>query len=277
VAADAYEAQLAANRSAIRATRARLVAYVTGMWFGLGSWMVGDVERFVAIILPAVLAAQRTTAILTDQQIALVVAARLGTVPRPLGISLEPLVGANVRNGVEPDAVYRRGGAQVWDALAKGEPLPVAVERGAMRIVQNLGTDLQLAKTHAAREVVRSTPGTFGFKRVLVGDKSCGLCALAATQRYNREDLLPIHPACDCDVEPLLEATGQIIDEAALGRIHDLAAEFFSQSDTRGASMGSHTNDKRQFDFRDFVIVHEHGEYGPVLARKGQQFEGPAT
>jgi hypothetical protein len=276
VAPDVYEAQLAANRAAIRATRARLAAYVSGIWFGLGSWMVGDVERFIDRILPAVTAAQRTTAVLTDQQIALIIARHLGTSPRPLGLALELLAGAPLRNGTPPELVYRRGGAEVWDALGKGEPLEVAVQRGATRIERNLGSDLQLAKTHAAREVIKATPGAFGFKRVLVGDKSCGLCALAATQRYNREDLLPIHPACDCDVEPLLEPTEQVIDEAALSRIHELAAEFFGHDGTRGDSAGSHA-EARTYDFRDFVVVHEHGEYGPVLARKGDHFEAPAA
>ena len=269
---DAIDAQLEANDAALRRTRARLVAFATSLWFGLGSWNVPDVERFVAVMLPAVLAAQRTTAALTDLQLALLAARFFGTTPAPLGLDLAQFVGAKVRTA-DPELVYRRPGAVVWDALGKGEPLEVGVEQGAKRIASLVATDLQLAKTHAARAVMTaSDSGTGYFRRVLKGDKSCGLCALTSTRRYRTEDLLPIHPGCDCDVEPLLGDPDLVIDQAELDRIHGLAREFFGES--RASGIDRRTG---EFDYRDFVIVHEHGEYGPVLARTGDHFTGAAA
>lgn len=274
---DALDAQLAANRQAIRDTRARLIAYATALWFGLGSWNVPDVDRFVAALLPVVLGAQRTTARLTEQQIALLVARFMLAPPKPVGLDLEALAGAPLRNGADPVEVYRRPARVVWQALAEGVPLDVAVERGAVRLEQLAATDVQLAKTHAARQVMAATPGTYGFRRVLTGESSCGLCALAATQRYHRGDLLPIHPACDCDVAPLLAPSEHVLDPAGVAKVHALAREFFgAKTDAYGASTGSHP-EHQPIDFRDFVVVHDHGEYGPVLARRGDHFEGPAN
>lgn len=268
-------AQIAANRAAATAVRARVVAFVTSSWLAMGSWNVGDVERFITQVLPLVLAGQRTIASLTDAYLAMLAARHFGGLPEPVGVPTELVTGAVLRNGTDPQLVYRRGGAEVWAALSAGEPLEAAVDRGLKRLVSITATDLQLAKTHTARAVFDRSPEDrkpTGFERTLEGDKSCGFCALASTRLYHREELLPIHPACDCDVAPFYGDGDLVADPARLEKVHALARDFFGTSRAAGVDLGT-----GQFDYHDFVIIHEHGELGPVLARVGEHFQGPTT
>lgn len=273
MAPDPLDLQIAANRRAAAAVRGRVLAFLTATWMGLGSWNVGDVERFIALVLPVVLAGQRSVATLTDSYLAMMAARAFGTLPEPVGVDPALVSGAVLRNGVDPELVYRRGGAVVWDNLAKGEPLLVAVERGLARLTSIASTDLQLAKTHAARLALVAQPKgqePTGYVRTLEGTSSCGFCALASTRLYYVEELLPIHPGCDCDVEPYYGDRALVVDPARLEQVHALARDFFGTSRASGVDRDSGT-----FDYHDFVIVHEHGELGPVLARKGQHFSGP--
>lgn len=274
MAPDPLELQIAANRRAAVAVRGRVLAFLAASWMGLGSWNVGDVERFVALVLPVVLAGQRSIATLTDSYLAMLAARAFGTLPEPASIDPVLVSGAVLRNGTDPELVYRRGGAVVWDNLAKGEPLPVAVERGLVRLTSIAATDLQLAKTHTARQVLEQQPSgrePTGYVRTLEGTSSCGFCALASTRLYHVEELLPIHPGCDCDVAPYYDDPNLVVDPNQLERVHALARDFFGTSRAAGVDIAT-----GEFDYHDFVVVHEHGELGPVLARKGNHFSGPA-
>lgn len=93
-----------------------------------------------------------------------------------------------------------------------------------------------------------------GYRRVPAGGNVCELCLTAATQRYHRDDLMPIHPGCSCDVEPLYgsEDPGQVIDLVT-----------------------SDTGEPAAVDNPSDVVVQDHGELGPVLAVRGQAFRGP--
>lgn len=273
MAPDPLALQLAANRRSAAAVRARVLAFVTATWLGLGSWNVPDVERFVALVLPIVLGGQRTIAQLTDSYLAMLAARALGGLPEPVSIDLDLASGAALRNGTDPELVYRRGGAETWAALAAGEPLEVAVDRGLARLTSITTTDLQLAKTRAARQVLGNQPAgrePTGYVRTLEGTSSCGFCALASTRLYHVEDLLPIHPACDCDIAPYYGDQALVVASDELERVHRLAQDFFGTSRASGFDRGT-----GEFDYHDFVIVHEHGELGPVLARQGQHFQGP--
>lgn len=266
----AYQAQ-------VSAVRARVLAFIAASWVGLGAWRDADVEKFIALVVPMVLGGQQTVSSLTNAYLARLALLRFGGAFIPADIHLRRVTGAAVRAGTPPEDVYYRAGKQTWTALSRGYSLTAAVQQGLDRAQEAAATDLQLAKTYTAREVIAQDERATGFRRVLEGPSSCGLCALAATQRYNRGDLLPIHPACDCTVEPLYGAEQVDPGGAQLARIHELAAEFFNapaDGQTHAISAGSHS-DKRGLDFRDLVVVHQHGELGPVLARKGQTFTGP--
>lgn len=257
--------------------RRRVLAYLGATWLGLGSWRDSDVDAFVALIVPMVLGGQRTIASLTSAYLAELAVLRFGGRFEPAQIDLRDVTGAAVRAGTPPEQVYARAGTQTWTALSRGADLQQAVAQGLDRAQEAAATDLQLTKTHTVRAALEQDKrGPTGYRRVLEGPTSCGLCALAATQRYLASDLMPIHPACDCGVEPLYGWNDQVLAPGERDRIHAHAADFFGPGvDTHAASAGSHSA-RRQYDFRDFVVVNDHGELGPVLGRKGQTFTGPS-
>ena len=105
-----------------------------------------------------------------------------------------------------------------------------------------------------------------GYIRTLTGRENCALCYVASTQRYNRKDLLPIHPKCDCGEMPIYgtQDPGQVIDEARLEATHDSIAQRF----------GTSARDARSIDYSS-IKIQQNGELGPVLTVRGQKFTGP--
>ncbi|MGV9364517.1 hypothetical protein [Amycolatopsis sp. NPDC003731] len=184
----------------------------------------------------------------------------------PLGLRPAEVTGTALR-GVDPREVYRRPGVQVWTSLSEGRTFDEAVKDGLRRAVSVAMTDLQLAKTHTARKVFENDDRVVGHRRTLTGSEDCAICRVAATQRYHREDLQPIHPGCDCGVAPIYGDSdpGQVIDRKGLEDVHDAVAERFGES----------AADARAIDYRKLILVENHGEIGPVLTVKGQHFDGP--
>jgi hypothetical protein len=128
-------------------------------------------------------------------------------------------------------------------------------------------TDLQRARTLTAQTVMAQQPRFTYYVRTLQGERDCALCLIASTQRYRKEALLPIHPGCDCGVEPVRADfdPGQVIDEAKLEAIHAAVQAALGESDRAG----------RAVDYSKVIIQHNHGEIGPVLGYRGQRFTGP--
>lgn len=135
-----------------------------------------------------------------------------------------------------------------------------AQERATKLVVD----DLALAHRHAARATILEFPAVTGWRRVLHPEKSengvCGLCVVASTQVYGREQLLEIHDGCNCDVMPIVGGRdpGRAWNSDELKRLYAAA----------GGTEGSALKEVR-------VQVHEHGELGPVLRRHGEAFRGP--
>jgi hypothetical protein len=255
---DAYNLQVAS-------TRRRTEAVVRAFWNRLPDHRSADIERFVQQVVPLVEGAQTQVAGLTDAYLAQTLTALTGDPVAPVGIPTEVARGAR---GVPAAEVYQRPGVTVWNALADGVPYREAVERGLARALDLTSTDLQLAKTHSAQLVMEDNDDVAGYRRVLTGTHSCGLCVVASTQRYHRGNLMPCHPGCDCGVLPIVGDTdpGQVINESRLEGAHERIAERFgvSSSDARDP-----------IDYRDVLITHEHGELGPILGVRGQKFTGP--
>jgi hypothetical protein len=246
--------------------RARVLPVVLQMFNGLGSWRDTDIERFTTAVVPLIVGAERQMGSLTNAYIAAMVADMLGTPPtRP---AADVATGAALRGGVDPAEVYARPIRTVWRALADGKDMDAALAAARLRLWQLTTTDLQLAKDHAARQTMTDDHRVVGYRRVLKGSRSCGLCVIATTQRYHREDLMPIHPGCDCGIAPIVgdHDPGQIINEPLLEGTHAAVQDRFGVS-------GRTARDP--VDYRDLLVMHEHGEIGPILSRKGDHFEGP--
>jgi hypothetical protein len=246
------------------AIRSRVETYARTLWGSLGSWRDADIARMVAQIVPVVNGAQMQMVALTDAYLnAVAIAAGL---PMPTAATTARAVTGTATRGVDPREVYRRPGVTVWTALSEGKPLSEAVDAGLARLLNLAGTDLQLAKTRTSLNRLRGDRGTVGYRRVLTGKEDCAMCVIASTQRYHREDLMPIHPGCDCDVAPIRGNVdpGQVIDPDRLEALHQSVADQFGRSDRGG----------RDIDYR-LIEVREHGELGPVLTWRGQHFDGP--
>ena len=245
---EAYDSQ-------VHAIRQQITAFGQAYWDSLPHYRASAVEDMIQAITPRVTAGQLRIADLTR--------AYLAQCARELGwkVVLPPIDQDEIRSarGVDPRIVYRRPAVDVYTALAAGKPLPQAAAEGRLRLTQLIGGDMQLAKVHASRQSMRGYPeeGQF-YRRVLTGRENCALCVVASTQRYYRGDLLPIHPGCDCDVQPLPPglAVNQVIDEDLLEQVHQITADRLGVSDRGG----------RTPDYRKLLTVSEHGEYGPTLS-----------
>ena len=252
---DSLNSLTEAYDSQVHAIRQQITAFGQAYWDSLPHYRASAVEDMIQAITPRVTAGQLRIADLTR--------AYLAQCARELGwkVVLPPIDQDEIRGarGVDQRIVYRRPAVDVYTALAAGKPLPQAAAEGRLRLTQLIGGDMQLAKVHASRQSMRGYPeeGQF-YRRVLTGRENCALCVVASTQRYYRGDLLPIHPGCDCDVQPLPPglAVNQVIDEDLLEQVLQITADRLGVSDRGG----------RTPDYRKLLTVSEHGEYGPTLS-----------
>ena len=245
---EAYDSQ-------VHAIRQQITAFGQAYWDSLPHYRASAVEDMIQAITPRVTAGQLRIADLTRAYLAQC-ARELGWKVVLPSIDQDEIRGAR---GIDPRVVYRRPAVDVYTALAAGKPLPQAAAEGRLRLTQLIGGDMQLAKVHASRQSMRGYPaeGQF-YRRVLTGRENCALCVVASTQRYYRDDLMPIHPGCDCGVQPLPPglAVNQVIDEDLLEQVHQITADRLGVSDRGG----------RTPDYRKLLTVSEHGEYGPTLS-----------
>lgn len=242
-----------------------LIRALLTLFTGLGSWRDPDRDRFIGQAVPLVRGGQRATADLAAAYIAQRASAHVGRVIRP------PIVGddhaVNLRSGVDDHDVYGRPFLELYTALSEDRPFPEALQLAEQRLDVIADLDMQQGYAEATREALNQLEGDaapVGWRRVLVGEWNCALCAIAATQRYHKQDLNAIHPGCDCTVEPLYDDVGQVIDPDLLERTHDAVEELVGTVD-RGA---------RDPDYRK-ILVRDHGELGPMLAKPLDRFTGP--
>lgn len=241
--------------------RDRVVSFVLAAFDSLGGQRDADAAEFLDRVLPTVLQAQQTMGQITDAYLSALLADMLGTAPAPAGVLLPEAL-----RGVDPAEVYERPFVTTRTALSKGKAYTQAVAEGRTRLLSITETDLQLARTHAAQQSMKRGGARF-FRRDLRSSKSCALCVIASTQRYRVENLMPIHPGCHCKPVPIPgdRDPGHVIDEALLREAHDAVAKGIGQSDAGG----------RAPDYREVIITRQHGEYGPLLAVRRQNFTGP--
>lgn len=246
---------------AVKTLKTRLAARAVAA-FRSGEWRDADADRFVATAVPLMLAGERAVASLTDAWLSRRLSTQLERRVTP-GLDTRQVTGRAARD-VDPDQMWRRPYVKVRTDLSEGTALDAAVQAGATLIGSLVSTNLQLARTHTARAVLSSTTGVVGYRRVLTGSVSCALCYVASTQRYRKRDLLPIHPGCDCTVEPIIDTDypGRVLDPETLEGTHEAIADRFGTSDRYA----------RAPDYRKAMIVEEHGELGPVLAVKSHRF-----
>lgn len=249
---------LATYRDIQRQLRRRSAAAVATAWTRLGSYNEADVERFVEQIRPVVQGARQASARATEAYLTSY------TDGGPVG-----LPAPQIRNGISVDDVYRRPFVDVWTNLAAGRRWEDAVRSGQIRAVGAVNTDIQLASTHTSQMWIETQPAVTGFRRVLGPGDNCGLCIAASSQRYRRQDLMPIHSNCGCSVSPLFD--GQRPDRDAYDEVLRLAEPV---ADRQGRSVTDRRVLSRVRPGRDRpdVQVREHGELGPTLTDASHSF-----
>lgn len=257
-----------AYRRSSERLRQHIIRYLTLAWGNLDDYRTADIERWVAQIVPVVEGSLRQMASMTDAYLAAVETVTTGERAAPIGAETPT---TETLRGVPASEVYQRAGVTVWTALSTGIEFPDAWQQGIDRATSIATTDLQLAKTHTSRSILARKTNVSGYRRVLEGARSCGLCVVASTQRYRKGDLMPIHGGCDCGVLPIYgtDDPGQVINPDTLDGIHERIADRFG-----GIDEGARGRDGIP-DYRDVLVTHNHGEIGPVLSRKGDAFTSP--
>ena len=225
-----------------RRIRSALERAVADAWTNLGTWDEEDVDRWLLTVLPLVAAAQRTGAALTNAFLAAVVGRS------PIGLPLDDLTGAAVRNGAPPREVYRRPFVTYWTALKDGADWADAHTAGRARASSTAAMDVQLSMRATLRAVGERDDNILGYRRVPDGD-ACEFCKLIAGQRYTVSDLMPVHNRCGCGVDVITR-------------------------ENRGDFTGRAEND---LDLPARVAIHEHGELGPVVTDANHHFTDAAA
>lgn len=226
-------------------------------WMSFGGWYeTAAVMALAAELADASTAAQQTAAGIAAQYVETLLAVLDIRVPAVAAPKLQP-----VRNGADLKLVHSRPAETFRRAIATGgedtEAADLAIQRGSglMR------TDLSLVTRETERSYYAEA-GIKGYRRVvrpeLSKSGSCGLCIVASNQVYKSDDLMPIHPPwCKCTTMPILgeDDPGRRLNDA------DLKAMYAAAGSTSTEDL---TNVR--------VQVNEHGEFGPVLTRKGDGF-----
>ena len=268
--------QLTASHQATTAQiRDRTLALTAARWDASPAYRDADVDRLVSQILPQVQAGQIATAALTNAYVGQ--AARIAGTTSSGSVDRAAIVGYR---GTDPAEVYRRGAVTLYTALASGSPFDAAVAYGLDRLLTIVATDLQQAKNRQTQYALEAS-GFEGYRRVLTGLENCALCAIASTQRYTKAQLMPIHPGCDCGVRPFRadQDPGQILDPDLLERTHALIDQKLGGTDRGARDLGlgkTSAAGKPLSDFTDLVVVNDHGELGPTLAWRSDQFTSAA-
>lgn len=260
---------LARYEANVSRLRSRVISATGMLWGSMRSYRDVDVDRFVARAVPMVQAGQLQVAGMT----AMYQGTALGVATT---VNREAVL--NVR-GVDPYEVYRRPAVDVYTRLSQGSSLQSAVRAGAARLGWLAAMDLQLAKTHQARDTIMRSDRDY-FRRVLTGKENCALCVVASTQRYNRDDLMPIHPGCDCNIETIPKGSPMpdpVLDQELLDRTYE---EIATKLDHVKVGLDAHhlgldkadAKGRPLSDYTDLIVTRNHGEYGPTLAWRDHKF-----
>lgn len=213
-------------------------------------------------IVRIVEAGQRTTVSLTDAYLARVVALEVGRNVRPVGIKSDV---AALRHGVKHTEVYERLGADYRYRVSEGNSPESALLATLARADAMAQMDLNLAMRDSAHGVFTRSTAIDGYRRVIHPEFSrsgtCGLCAAASDQIYDKKNLLPLHERCRCETLPIIgdNDPGRSLNQSELSDLYTAA------DSTEGSKLK-----------RVRVTVEEHGELGPVLRVEGQHFRSPS-
>lgn len=157
--------------------------------------------------------------------------------------------------------VYERPAKQFIRELATGGSVADATAAAEQRLTDLVETDMMATARDEIDKVFAALPEVIGYRRIIHPERSqsgtCGLCVVAATQFYVKNELMPLHDLCKCTQSPITKTE----DPGFTLNREDLDAIY--------AAAGSSLMEELK---RIRVEVREHGELGPVLVREGHNF-----
>ncbi|MFK5691289.1 hypothetical protein ACI3EY_16650 [Ornithinimicrobium sp. LYQ92] len=199
-----------------------------------------------------VMAAQRSSAALTDAYLSRVLSEMLGGPVKPAGVLR---ITGPLRRGVTDHAqVYSRLGETYRYWRSVGYPDDAALSQAIDRLDAMARMDVELARREQTHETLVLRGEVTGYRRMirpyLSKGGTCGLCVAASNRVYSTDELMPIHDRCKCIALPVtrLHDPGVTINDADLGELYEAA----------GSTEAARLKEVR-------VRVEDHGELGPRL------------
>ena len=211
-------------------------------WRALPDYRDHQIKPFLEKVLPVVRAGQERAVALTDAYMS-----HKAGLQKPVGLSVDKLVGAAVRNGVEPAEVYQRPFVTVWSSIEK-IGIALAATKALNRLLSTADMDVAMSARDASVAFGQvSDSRTIGWTRV-ADPSCCDFCQSIDGARIYVDDPAPLHNNCGCTVEP-------IIGSGDSGPI--------SREDFDNIAPGAVFDDAK---------IEEHGELGPVITDKHDEF-----
>ncbi len=232
----------AAYQGEMKRTRQAVADHVASVWRRLPDYRDEQVPGFLQAALPVVQAGQRRAVALTSAYLSRALGAP------PVGLDVETLVGAAVRNGMDPAEVYRRPFVTTWAAIAK-IGVQAAIEKGLSRLTSTADMDVAMSGRDTLLAYQRVAPAVesdriIGWRRV-AEPGCCDFCLSIDGAHTGPDEPQPLHNRCGCTADPI--TAGSSLVGALLG-------------------VGSRI---------DKTVIREHGELGPVITAHGDSFAGP--
>lgn len=154
-------------------------------------------------MVPAVTELQRANARLAAAYLAGFIAVETGKRTGPKGLSASAdAVGVNQAGRPIEDSL--KGSLfTVKKAISDGHPVEAALGIGVAVAQRSAGEDVMFAGRDTVSAGIRDSDQITGWRRVTGG--GCGACLAAADGRvFADEDILDVHPFCQCSAEPVV-------------------------------------------------------------------------
>jgi hypothetical protein len=209
--------------------RAITVRGVAAIWHGLPGHDRENVDEWLSKVLPLVDAAQRQSAAITDAYISRALE------QLAIGINVDQVIGAAVRNGTPPETVYQRPFVTTWAAIGNGTELAAAIAAGDARARMTAAADVQLTQRATLDALQAADARIRGYRRVADAG-ACPFCLKVNGAYVKQATAMGLHPYCGCTLEPQLDdveptplpAGVAVHDHGELGALLGDPAQHFS-------------------------------------------------
>lgn len=242
-----------------------LVDALLALWAAFGSnhdaFYTGTlIQQFVDQTGMLVRAAQQEAGRITEAYLREQIRSMGETLPNARIVDLP----RDLRLGVSVEDTYQRPVRDVRYLESTDVEPQRAMETARERLERVAETDLQLARTISAQQVMYRFPQAIGWRRIIHPElgRVCGLCIAASDRVYGRIEKMDMHPACKCTILPVIGGMdpGRKLNEEDLTRLYEAAGS------TEGRALSKLRIETKQ-----------NGELGPILTPAGTEFKSPKT